>query len=131
VLYGPQHGCLAPAPRASDRDRMLTVSALPYASVTEGGPCDKMGTWVLVDIGFLLHAHLANIELTIGITEIPLRRQHLCDTLWAVAGQGADELLAAIGGTRNWPPGVRDHMEERRVGVLPAESPKTSGREAH
>jgi hypothetical protein len=54
-----------------------------------------MGTRVLVDTGFLLHAHLADIELTVQTTEIPLPKQHLCDMLWAVAGQGADEQLPA------------------------------------
>ena len=42
-----------------------------------------MGTRALVDTGFLLHAHLADIALTVQTTQIPLRKQHLCDTLWA------------------------------------------------
>ena len=52
-----------------------------------------MGTRVLVDTALLLHAHLADIELTVRTTQIPLPKQHLCDMLWAVAGQGADEQL--------------------------------------
>jgi hypothetical protein len=38
---------------------------------------------------------VADIELAIQTTEMPLPKQHLFDTLWPVAGQGADEQRAA------------------------------------
>ena len=41
-------------------------------------------------------ATLADIELAVQ-TEIPLVKQHLCDQLWAVRGQGASRRTAAIG----------------------------------
>jgi hypothetical protein len=53
-----------------------------------------------------LHAHVADIELAIQTTEMPLPKQHLFDTLSAVAGQGADEQRAAHPLRWSWNGGV-------------------------
>jgi hypothetical protein len=66
------------------------------------GPCDKMGDPRSGRHRVLLHAHLADIELTVRTTQIPLPKQHLCDMLWAVAGQSADEPATGPSLSRSW-----------------------------
>lgn len=50
----------------------------------------KRSAWVLTGVAPNLgpHTSLADIELAVQ-TEIPTLKQHLCDTLWAVRGEGA------------------------------------------
>jgi fructose-1,6-bisphosphatase/inositol monophosphatase family enzyme len=51
----------------------------------------KRSAWILTGIAPNRgnHTHLGNIEFAIQ-TEIPLTKQHLCDTLWAFRGQGME-----------------------------------------
>ncbi|MBK9715777.1 MAG: inositol monophosphatase [Kouleothrix sp.] len=57
---------------------------------TRGLMYQKRPAWILTGVAPNRGAatSLADIELAL-MTEIPLLRQHLCDSLWSVAGQGA------------------------------------------
>ncbi len=55
---------------------------------TRGLMHQKRSAWILTGVAAGTHGTLADIELAV-MTEIPLVKQHLCDTLWALAGQGA------------------------------------------
>ena len=50
----------------------------------------KRAAWILTGIAPNRgpQTTIADIELAVQ-TEIPLLKQHLCDSLWAIAGQGA------------------------------------------
>jgi hypothetical protein len=69
---------------------------------TRGLMYQKRPAWILTGVapnkGSL--TCLADVELAV-MTEIPLLKQHLCDSLWAVAGQGASgERLNRLTGER-------------------------------
>jgi fructose-1,6-bisphosphatase/inositol monophosphatase family enzyme len=69
---------------------------------TRGLMYQKRSAWVLTGIapnkGFA--TDLGDIELAVQ-TEIPLVKQHLCDTLWAIKGEGASsERLNRLSGER-------------------------------
>jgi hypothetical protein len=57
---------------------------------TRGLMYQKRPAWILTGIAPNRgpNTRLADIELAV-MTEIPLVKQHLCDSLWAIAGQGA------------------------------------------
>ncbi len=57
---------------------------------TRGLMYQKRSAWILTGVApnHGPSTSLADIELAVQ-TEIPLVKQHLCDTLWAIAGQGA------------------------------------------
>ena len=57
---------------------------------TRGLMYQKRAAWILTGIAPNRGAQtsIADIELAVQ-TEIPLLKQHLCDSLWAIAGQGA------------------------------------------
>ena len=80
-----------------DGRRLLPAGAAPEIIVivdpidgTRGLMVQKRPAWVLTGVA----AHrgggetLADIQLAVQ-TEIPLVKQHLCDQMWAIAGQGA------------------------------------------
>jgi fructose-1,6-bisphosphatase/inositol monophosphatase family enzyme len=70
---------------------------------TRGLMYQKRPAWVLTGVAAYRGpgATLADIELAVQ-TEIPLVKQHLCDTLWAVAGGGAHaERLDRSSGARH------------------------------
>jgi fructose-1,6-bisphosphatase/inositol monophosphatase family enzyme len=69
---------------------------------TRGLMYQKRSAWVLTGVapnkGF--ETNLTDIELAVQ-TEIPLVKQHLCDTLWAIKGEGAKmERLNRLTGER-------------------------------
>jgi hypothetical protein len=69
---------------------------------TRGLMYQKRPAWILTGVAPNLgpETSLADIELAVQ-TEIPLVKQHLCDTLWAVAGRGAGgERLNRLTGER-------------------------------
>jgi fructose-1,6-bisphosphatase/inositol monophosphatase family enzyme len=57
---------------------------------TRGLMYQKRSAWILTGVApnWGPHTGLQDIELAVQ-TEIPLVKQHLCDTLWAIKGQGA------------------------------------------
>jgi fructose-1,6-bisphosphatase/inositol monophosphatase family enzyme len=57
---------------------------------TRGLMYQKRAAWILTGIASNRGSQtsIADIELAVQ-TEIPLLKQHLCDSLWAIAGQGA------------------------------------------
>ncbi len=57
---------------------------------TRGLMYQKRAAWILTGIALNRgpQTSIADIELAVQ-TEIPLLKQHLCDSLWAIAGQGA------------------------------------------
>jgi fructose-1,6-bisphosphatase/inositol monophosphatase family enzyme len=57
---------------------------------TRGLMYQKRSAWILTGVAPYRGAHtnLRDIGLAV-MTEIPLVKQHLCDTLWAIAGHGA------------------------------------------
>ena len=57
---------------------------------TRGLMYQKRAAWILTGIAPNRgpQTNIADIELAVQ-TEIPLLKQHLCDSLWAIAGQGA------------------------------------------
>src|SRR4029453_113722 len=69
---------------------------------TRGGMYQKRPAWILTGVapnnGPL--TSLEDAELAV-MTEIPLVKQHLCDSLWAIAGQGVGgERLNRLTGER-------------------------------
>jgi fructose-1,6-bisphosphatase/inositol monophosphatase family enzyme len=73
----------------------VTESALEWLIIvdpidgTRGLMYQKRSAWILTGVApFRGHAtHLGDITMAV-MTEIPLVKQHLCDVLWAVRGQG-------------------------------------------
>ena len=74
---------------ASEDDAEIVVLVDPIDG-TRGLMYQKRPAWVLTGIApkRKTPATLADVELAVQ-TELPLVKQHLCDTLWAVAGEGA------------------------------------------
>jgi fructose-1,6-bisphosphatase/inositol monophosphatase family enzyme len=57
---------------------------------TRGLMTQKRPAWVLTGVAPYRHGRETLADITLAVqTEIPLVKQHLCDTLWAVAGGGA------------------------------------------
>jgi fructose-1,6-bisphosphatase/inositol monophosphatase family enzyme len=72
-----------------ERDVAIVVIVDPIDG-TRGLMVQKRPAWVLTGVAPYRHGHetLADIALAVQ-TEIPLVKQNLCDTMWAVAGGGA------------------------------------------
>jgi hypothetical protein len=68
---------------------------------TRGLMYQKRPAWILTGVALNRGAatSLADIELALQ-TEIPLVKQHLCDTLWVIGAEVAGERLDRISGTR-------------------------------
>jgi len=68
---------------------------------TRGLMYQKRPAWILTGVAPNRGAatNLADIELSLQ-TEIPLVKQHLCDTLWVIAGDVGGERLNRISGAR-------------------------------
>ncbi|MBC8163502.1 MAG: inositol monophosphatase [Roseiflexaceae bacterium] len=88
-------------PSGSPEDAAIRVIVDPIDG-TRGLMYQKRSAWILTGVA-QNHGEatsLADIELAV-MTEIPLVRQHLCDTLWAVRGQGGQaERLNRLNGER-------------------------------
>lgn len=89
-------------PAGSDPDRAELRILVDPIDGTRGLMYQKRPAWILTGVAPNRgpQTSLADVALAVQ-TEIPLLRQHLCDTLWAVAGQGAaGERLDRLTGAR-------------------------------
>jgi fructose-1,6-bisphosphatase/inositol monophosphatase family enzyme len=89
VAEGIEGGELVLPRGAVERDALWRVVVDPIDG-TRGLMYQKRSAWVLTGVAINRgdETNLQDIELAIQ-TEIPLVKQHLCDTLWAVLGEGA------------------------------------------
>ena len=89
IAEGIERGQLVLPRDAEERDAVWRVVVDPIDG-TRGLMYQKRSAWVLTGIARNRGAetNLQDIELAVQ-TEIPLVKQHLCDTLWAVRGEGA------------------------------------------
>lgn len=79
-------------PAGADRQRTRWAIVVDPIDGTRGLMYQKRPAWILTGVAAGPGARtLADIELAVQ-TEIPLVKQHLCDELWAVRGQGASAL---------------------------------------
>ena len=93
-------GCIVlPAGRGGD-DAELRIIVDPIDG-TRGLMYQKRPAWILTGVARNRGAstNLADIELALQ-TEIPLVKQHLCDTLWVMEGKLAGERLDRVSGKR-------------------------------
>ena len=84
----------------SDDDAELRIIVDPIDG-TRGLMYQKRPAWILTGVAPNRGpaTNLADIELALQ-TEIPVLKQYLCDTLWAIGGDVAGERLDRISGTR-------------------------------
>jgi fructose-1,6-bisphosphatase/inositol monophosphatase family enzyme len=77
-------------PEGTSEDDVEIVAIVDPIDGTRGLMYQKRPAWVLTGVAPRRESSvtLADIELAVQ-TELPLVKQHLCDTLWAVAGEGA------------------------------------------
>lgn len=89
IAEGIEGGQLVLPRGATERDAVWRVVVDPIDG-TRGLMYQKRSAWVLTGVARNRGAEtdLREIELAVQ-TEIPLVKQHLCDTLWAVRGDGA------------------------------------------
>lgn len=89
IAEGIEDGHLVLPVGAKDSDAVWRVIVDPIDG-TRGLMYQKRSAWVLTGVAPNRGAgtNLQDIELAIQ-TEIPLVKQHLCDALWAVRGEGA------------------------------------------
>jgi hypothetical protein len=89
VAEGIEGGQLVLPRGMAERDTVWRVVVDPIDG-TRGLMYQKRSAWVLTGVArnHGVDTNLQEIELAVQ-TEIPLVKQHLCDTLWAVRGEGA------------------------------------------
>jgi hypothetical protein len=75
-------------PRGVDRSRVQWTVIVDPIDGTRGLMYQKRPAWILTAVAPGADASLSDIVLAVQ-TELPLVKQHLCDQLWAVRGQGA------------------------------------------
>jgi hypothetical protein len=87
VAEGLEHGQVVLPRGAAEADAVWRIIVDPIDG-TRGLMYQKRSAWILTGVAPNRGAatSLADVELAVQ-TEIPLLKQHLCDTLWAVAGQ--------------------------------------------
>lgn len=101
VAEGIEGGQLVLPRGTSERDAVWRVVVDPIDG-TRGVMYQKRSAWVLTGVARNRgdETDLQEIELAVQ-TEIPLVKQHLCDMLWAVRGEGANaERLNRLTGER-------------------------------
>jgi hypothetical protein len=76
-------------PEGTPEDEALLRVIVDPIDGTRGLMYQKRPAWILTGVAANRgpQTNLADIELAV-MTEIPLVKQHLCDSLWAIAGQG-------------------------------------------
>jgi fructose-1,6-bisphosphatase/inositol monophosphatase family enzyme len=89
VAEGIEGGQLVLPRGTSERDAVWRVLVDPIDG-TRGLMYQKRSAWVLTGVAANRggETNLQDIDVAVQ-TEIPLVKQHLCDTLWAVRGEGA------------------------------------------
>jgi fructose-1,6-bisphosphatase/inositol monophosphatase family enzyme len=90
VAEGLGHDGRKVLPEGAREDDVEIVVIVDPIDGTRGLMYQKRPAWVLTGVAPKRDkpATLADVELSVQ-TELPLVKQHLCDTLWAVAGEGA------------------------------------------
>ena len=89
VAEGIEGGELVLPREAAESDAVWRVVVDPIDG-TRGLMYQKRSAWVLTGVAENRGAETNLQEIVLAIqTEIPLVKQHLCDTLWAVRGEGA------------------------------------------
>jgi fructose-1,6-bisphosphatase/inositol monophosphatase family enzyme len=79
-------------PEGADRNAVRWVIIVDPIDGTRGLMYQKRPGWILTGVAAgPAPRTLADVELAVQ-TEIPLVKQHLCDELWAVGGQGASAI---------------------------------------
>ena len=89
IAEGLPNGSLVLPQRAAEESAVWRIIVDPIDG-TRGLMYQKRSAWILTGVAPNRGAgtNLSDIELAIQ-TEIPLVKQHLCDTAWAFRGQGA------------------------------------------
>jgi hypothetical protein len=90
-------------PKGADESRAAWTIIVDPIDGTRGLMYQKRPAWILTGVAPNNGPRtcLADVELAV-MTEIPLVKQHLCDSLWSVAGQGtAGERLNRLTGERS------------------------------
>lgn len=87
VAEGLPHGEIV-LPPGADRSRVQWTVIVDPIDGTRGLMYQKRPAWILTGVAPGADASLSDIVLAVQ-TELPLVKQHLCDQLWAVRGQGA------------------------------------------
>jgi fructose-1,6-bisphosphatase/inositol monophosphatase family enzyme len=89
IAEGIEEGKLVLPVGADERDAVWRVIVDPIDG-TRGLMYQKRSAWVLTGVAANrgVETNLQDIELAVQ-TEIPLVKQHLCDVLWAIRGQGS------------------------------------------
>ena len=75
-------------PRGAERAAVQWTVIVDPIDGTRGLMYQKRPAWILTGIAPGADASLSDVVLAVQ-TELPLVKQHLCDQLWAVRGQGA------------------------------------------
>jgi fructose-1,6-bisphosphatase/inositol monophosphatase family enzyme len=75
-------------PRGADSSRVQWTVIVDPIDGTRGLMYQKRPAWILTGVAPGADASLSDVVLAVQ-TELPLVKQHLCDQLWAVRGQGA------------------------------------------
>ena len=98
---GPTGRLVLPAGTSADAAELQII--VDPIDGTRGLMYQKRPAWILTGVagnrGGRTATTLADIELAVQ-TEIPLVKQHLCDTLWVTDGKVGGERLDRISGTR-------------------------------
>lgn len=89
IAEGLGHTGRAVLPHGSDPEQAELRVIIDPIDGTRGLMYQKRAAWILTGVAANRGetTSLADIELAVQ-TEIPLIKQHLCDTLWAITGQG-------------------------------------------
>src|SRR5678815_3458238 len=89
VAEGLPNGKIVLPHGASESDATLRIIVDPIDG-TRGLMYQKRSAWILTGVAHNHgeHTNLSHIELAVQ-TEIPLVKQHLSDSIWAIQGQGA------------------------------------------
>jgi fructose-1,6-bisphosphatase/inositol monophosphatase family enzyme len=75
-------------PRGAERSHVQWTVIVDPIDGTRGLMYQKRPAWILTGVAPGADASLSDVVLAVQ-TELPLVKQHLCDQLWAVRGQGA------------------------------------------
>ncbi len=95
-------------PRGADPERAELRIIVDPVDGSRGLMYQKRSAWILTGVAPSRGpaTSLADIELAVQ-TEIPILKQHLCDSLWAIAGCGASgERVNRISGEQVYRPGL-------------------------
>ncbi len=89
IAEGLQYGKITLPPGLAESDAVWRIIMDPIDG-TRGIMYQKRAAWVLTGVAPNLGPDTGLQDITLAVqTELPLVKQHLCDTLWAIKGEGA------------------------------------------